>query len=538
MLPSWTVLSVWKAEERSVATDRRPDSIRETHLWDRLPRPLHGVAAVGAGTASAALVTALCAVIAGGLPDHGVAVFYLLTVVASAVAFGMLAGIATATAAFLAYNFFFLEPAYTLTISDPRDLIALLLFFAAAIAAASLAGRLREVAEEARQKSHSLEALNALAARLAGATTADEVALALVTEASHVAGEPAVLLKRAADGTLKLHHQTDDAAALSTADWQAAERCAATRQTIYPVAAGWQGSIYEFRAVLVRDAVTAVLGVQQLAFDSAMSATLDAMVAQIGGAFERMALKEEKATAEQQLDSERLRSALLSSISHDIKTPLAAIHGAVSSLRELGGKMPESSRQELLATIEEEAVQLSRFVTNMLDMMRLQSAPLDVSQDWIDLADMLGATVAHARRIMPGVDIVVDVQVSPALVRGDEMLLDHVVLNVIENAFNASAAGTAVRVALRRVDHEYLIEIADDGAGIAPDVLPRIFDKFYRAPGAKTRGSGLGLTICRELMSALGGRITAQSPVANDRGTRMTLHFPIRDVASAGEALS
>lgn len=505
---------------------RATDSL-ETHLWDRLPRPLSGAAAVLAGAVSAATATAFCALIAGGLPDHGVAVFYLLTVVASAVAFGMLAGIATATASFLAYNFFFLEPAYTLTITDPRDLIALLVFFAAGIAAASLAGRLREVAEEARQKSHSLETLNALAARLAGANTTGEIEYALVTEASRAAGQPSVLLVRASDGTLRLQQQSGDVAALSTADWQAAERCAATRQTIYPVAAGWQGSTYEFRAVIVRNDVSAVLGVQQSGFDGAMNATLDAMVAQVAAALERMALKSEKAAAEQQLDSERLRSALLSSISHDIKTPLAAIHGAVSSLRELGGKMPEVSRQELLATIEEEAVQLSRFVTNMLDMMRLQAAPLDVAHDWIDLADMLGATVGHARRIMPDANLSLDVQVSPALVRGDEMLLDHVVLNVLENAVHASAAGAPVRVTLRETERAYRIEVADDGAGIAPDVLPRIFDKFYRAPGSTKRGSGLGLTICKEVMTAIGGCITAESPVANERGTRMTLHFPI-----------
>lgn len=536
MLPFRGGISVRKAEETIVTPSLKSTRTLEVHLWDRLPRPLHGVSAVVAGTASAALATGVCAVIASVLPDHAVAVFYLLTVVASAVAFGMLAGIATATTAFFAYNYFFLQPAYTLAITDSRDLFALLMFFAAAFAAASLAGRLREVAEQARQKSLSLEALNALASRLADARTDDEIARALVTEASQAARQPAVILMRGTDGALKLSHQTDDAAPLNTADLQAAERSAATRLMIYPVATGWQGSHLEFRPVIVRDAVAAVLGVQQESFDGATNATLDAMVSQIATALERMMLETEKASAERLLDDERLRSALLSSISHDIKTPLASIHGAVTSLRQLGSKMPETSQSELLATIEEETVRLSRFVTNILDMMRLQSEPMDVAQDWIDLADTLGATVAHARRIMPGANLSLNVLASPAIVRGDETLLDHVVFNVIENAVTASAIGAPVKITLHKAGQEYRVAIEDEGDGIAPDVLPRIFDKFYRAPGSAARGSGLGLTICKDLMSALGGRVTAESPISGARGTRMTLHFPLRPVATDGEA--
>ena len=486
-----------------------------------------------AGVAGAGVTTLLCVAIAGWLPSHGVAMFYFLAVVAIAVACGMLAGITTATAAFLAYNFFFVHPAYTFTISDPRDLFALLMFFAVAIAAGSLAGRLREVAEQARQRSQSLELLNALALDLSGAMSADDVVSVLTLQANKASGVPACLL-RATERGLTMWSQPGNGAALNSADWQAAQRAVSMRQNVYPAAEGWLGPQCEFRPLLVRNSVAAVLGLYRLRSDDSQNAMLDAMVHQAAVALERLSLEAEKAAVVKEAETERLRSALLSSVSHDLKTPLAAIQGAATSLRELGYKMSEASKAELVATIEEEAVRLSRFVTNMLDMMRFQSGLPAVSKDWVDLADTLGATVAHARKLLPTASIRLDVTVNPAIVQGDEMLLERVFLNVIENSVNATQSGGAIKVALRTEPHGFQVVVEDGGTGIAPEDLPRIFEKFYRAPGAKSRGSGLGLTICKEVMSAMGGSISVESPIANAGGTRLTLHFPCAEHPHSG----
>lgn len=518
-----------------MTTQFMPTVKSQSYFWDRLPRPLTGARALFAGAACAALVTGFCATIAAALPAHAVAMFYMPAVIVSAVAFGVLAGLTTATCSFFAYNYFFLQPTYTLTISDPQDLIALLVFFAVAIASGSLAGRLRELGEQARRQATSLESLNALTTRLANAINADEIAAALVDEASAAVSEPAALLRTDADG-LKTWFQTPKAEPLNTSDWQTAQRCALTGEKIYPAVPGWQGSHYEFRPVKVRDAITAVLGVRQLSFDDANDATLDAMVDQTCAALERLSLQQDKAAAEKNVEAERLRSALLSSVSHDIKTPLAAIQGAASSLRELGQKLPEASKAELIATIEEETLYLSRFVTNMLDMMRLQSGPAALAQDWIDLADTIGSTVARARKLLPNAQIELDVKISPALIRGDETLLQHVIFNVLENAGNASPPDERIVIVLRRAhaDDGYAIEVEDSGSGISAEALPRIFDKFYRAPGTVTHGSGLGLAIGKEVMTALGGSISAESPIANGRGTRVTLLFPIAKTSNEG----
>lgn len=504
--------------------DRTQD--KHSPVWDRLPKPLKGIRALLAGVVLTAAVTGICSILVDGLPAHGVAMLYILGVVAAAVAVGTKGGIAAAISAFLAFNYFFLQPTYTFTISDPRDLIALLVFFGVAISTGSLAGRLREVAEQARQNARSLESLNALASRLSAATGVEAVADALTSQASRLSAAPAVVL-RVEKTELTIITQVHEAPPLSTADWQAASRCVSARQAVYPAALGWPGSRYEFRPVIARDEVVAVLGVYQANNDDANDATLNAMVKQAAIALERLSFEAEKNAAEKDIEAERLRAALLSSVSHDIKTPLASIQGAVTSLRELGHKMPEETKADLLLAIDEEAARLSRFVTKLLDMVRLQSGPSDMVKDWIDLNDTLGATVARARKSMPGARIRMDVaDTAPAMIRADETLVEHILLNVIENAFNFSPADTEINVKMRAVRDGTQVQVEDTGAGIAPADLPRVFDKFFRGSGAKVHGSGLGLTICQEVMKALGGTITVDSPIAHSRGTRVTLFFP------------
>ncbi len=508
-----------------------------SHVWDRLPRPLAGLPAVAAGLALTGLITVAC-LAAPWLPAHGVAMLYLFAVVGGAVAFGMPCGLWAAGSAFLAYNYFFLAPYHTLTISDPRDVVALLVFLGVAAATGSLAGRLRELAERARARSIALQRLNALAAHLSGASTLAGVAKALATEAAKASSGVAVVMSVGGDGlTIQAHSPSD--ASLSTADWQAAQRSVSTRQSIYPASPGWPGPTYAFHSVIVRDAVTAVLGVRAVAAaDNACDATLRAMGHHAAIAMERLSLQAEKVTVQKQAEAERLRAALLSSVSHDIKTPLASIQGAVTSLRELGGRMPEETKSDLLLTIEEEAGRLMRFVTNLLDMTRLESGSPDILQDWIDLDDVMSSSLARARRLMPAAEIRLERSSAPAIVRGNETLLEHVLLNLIENAVAFSPTGTAVRVKLDEASDAYLVMVEDEGPGIARDELPRIFEKFFRGATATARGSGLGLTIAKEVMQALGGTISAESPVAAGKGTRITLAFSRRDpgIAPEGDA--
>lgn len=511
----------------------REDGLEETtsNFWDSLPQPLSGFAALGLGLLLTALTTIACLGVVPWLPAHGVAMLFLLAVVGGAVAFGMLCGLSAAVSAFFAYNYFFLQPVSSFAISDPGDVISLAVFLGVAAASGSLAGRLREVADRARARSSSLQRLNAVAARLSSASTFSDVVEGLTQEASTACSGSAAVMRCAADGAVEPQAPAD--LSLSTADWQAAQRSLVTRQAVYPASPGWQGSAFAFYPIVVREKGEAILCIPAEAVaDNASDAMFCAMARNAAVALERISLEAEKSTVRKEAEAERLRAALLSSVSHDIKTPLASIQGAVTSLRELGSQMPEEARADLLIAIQEESERLLRFVTNLLDMTRLQAGASGVLEDWVDLGDIVSASVVRARQLMPRARIDLDTSSVSAIIRGNETLLEHVIVNVVENSVNASDGDAEIDVKISENPEVYRVTIEDGGSGIAPEDLPQIFDKFFRGPETARRGSGLGLTIGREVMRAMGGTISAESPIAGGRGTRITLTFPKPDQAS------
>jgi two-component system sensor histidine kinase KdpD len=225
-------------------------------------------------------------------------------------------------------------------------------------------------------------------------------------------------------------------------------------------------------------------------------------------------------------DNEKLRMTLLASLSHDLRTPLASITGAVTTLRQLGDKLPGEERGDLLASIEEEAGRLTRFVANLLDMSRIESGALKVRNDWVDVADVVRAAVERIRKSFPGRTTTVSVAADLPFIRGDANLLEQVLFNLLDNAHKyGSESGVIVHA--RREGNEVVISVTDDGVGIKPADLDRIFEKFYRGgrPDGRKAGTGLGLSIARGLVEAMGGTIVAQSPAARRRGTRLLMRF-------------
>jgi two-component system sensor histidine kinase KdpD len=256
---------------------------------------------------------------------------------------------------------------------------------------------------------------------------------------------------------------------------------------------------------------------------------LQSFIDQSALAIERTILVEQAAKAETAAESERLRAALLSSISHDLRTPLASIVGSVTSLRQLGDQMPKRDRADLLATIEEEAARLSAFVGNLLDMTKLEAGALDIRRDWVDVGDAIHGAVARAAKAVPARKVSVTVVKNLPLIRGDAVLLEQVLYNLIDNANKYSEPQSITRVSADFAPGHVEIRVTDEGIGIPQDALTKVFDKFYRVAGSDGRapGTGLGLSICAGLVKGMGGTIRAESPVANDRGTRIVVHLPI-----------
>jgi two-component system, OmpR family, sensor histidine kinase KdpD len=259
-----------------------------------------------------------------------------------------------------------------------------------------------------------------------------------------------------------------------------------------------------------------------LSAERALAAILD----QTALAIDRARLSEASVAQAARLEGERYRDALLSSISHDLRTPLATITGSVTSLRQLGDRMSPESRDDLLQSIEEEGSRMSRFVANLLDMTRIEAGTLKAKRDWVDVADVVQSAVERTRRYFPGRIIETGIASDLPLIEGDSVLLGQVLFNLLDNAIKYGG-DEPINVYARRDGQDVLISVTDLGKGIPPDDIDRVFEKFYRRgkPDGRAPGTGLGLSIARGFIEAMGGRIHAESPAVKKKGTRIVMRF-------------
>jgi two-component system sensor histidine kinase KdpD len=255
---------------------------------------------------------------------------------------------------------------------------------------------------------------------------------------------------------------------------------------------------------------------------------LDALIDQAGLAIERVKLAQDIDQARLMAETERLRSAMLTSISHDLRTPLASILGAATSLRNYRGALDDNAQVDLVSLIQDEAERLNRFIANLLDMTRLESGKIELRADLIDLSDVIGSALERAKRVLGGRSVELEIDRDLPLVRLDPVLFEQVLFNLFDNAAKYSAEGTRVKVSAAREDNAVVLKIEDEGEGIPDADLERIFDKFYRvhACDRKRAGTGLGLPICRGFVESMGGRITAGNR-SGSRGAVFKIVLPV-----------
>jgi two-component system, OmpR family, sensor histidine kinase KdpD len=525
---------------------RRADGVAIHVVSERAEKPgarkaasrfaLPGFGAYAAGLAGVAAVAVLASTVTDLATSANVAMLFLAAVVFSAVRDGLGPSIATAVVSFVAYNFFFTEPRLTLWVRHWHDLIALAVFLIVAVTTGALAGRVRNQAVAERSRMTALSALYDFSRRLAAKTSVDELQHALVLQVHRIAGAPAVfLLPKDDDLAIAYGWPPEDVLAprdMAAARWALAHGEAAGAGTGTMPASAWH-----FRAVRAGARTLGVLGLQtREAPQGDRLQTIDAVLDQGAVALERIRFAEGAARADALAQAETLRSALLSSISHDLRTPLTTILGAASSLKQDLARLRPGDRDGLLTAIELEARRLDRFVNNLLDMTRLEAGVIAPKREWVDLADAVDTAVQSLRRSGSNVPVTRDLPAGLPPVSADAVLLDTVLVNLAENAAKHGAA--MIRIGARAAGDRVTLAIEDDGTGIPPDALPHIFDKFYRhkAGTDPVAGAGLGLSICRGLVEAMGGTIRAESPIAAGRGTRIAVVFPAgRPPGQAGE---
>jgi two-component system sensor histidine kinase KdpD len=458
---------------------------------------------------------------------------FLFAVLLCALRFGIFSAVTAAALSFVAYNFFFIEPRFTLTIASPHEFFALLIFLVVAITTGGLAGRLREQAAATRERAEATQALYEFSRKLSGVPKIDDVVWLLAAQSAVVVkGKSIILLDRSGELVIEGGWPPEDT--LSTADWTAARWANEKREPAGYLTGTLPSAVHHFIPLISSGGVVGVLGVvPDEAEDVLPQATVSALQSfadQAAVAIERTWLVEKAAKAATAAESERLRGALLSSISHDLRTPLASIMGSATSLRQFGDRMPNRDRADLLATIEEEAGRLSAFVSNLLDMTRLEAGALDIRRDWVDVGDAVRGAVARAAKNFPKRKTQSSVDGTLPLVRGDAALLEQVLFNLIDNADKYSPPQSVTRIAALTLagGEGVRITVADDGIGIPKDALSKIFDKFYRVAGGDGRapGTGLGLSICAALVAAMGGTISARSPASNGKGSEFEIVLP------------
>ncbi|MGB8842084.1 MAG: sensor histidine kinase KdpD [Aliidongia sp.] len=482
-------------------------------------------------TLAVAAALALSEAVMQIVPLPNISLIFLSAVLFSAVAWGLWPSLFASVLSVLAYNFFFLPPLYTFTIADPANVLALITFFLVAILTSNLASRTRGQAITASARANTTAELYAFSRKLAGTATLDDVLWATAYQVAFMLKVRVVLLMPDDTGKLEVgagyppEDELDDGD-LAAARWtwdhnrpagRGADTLPGGKRLFLPLRTG-RGAIGVIG--IDRDGGGALLTPEERRL-------LDALSDQAAIAIERTKLAEDIDEARLLAETERLRSALLTSISHDLRTPLASIIGAITSLRSYGAGYDIMTRTELMATVQDEAERLNRFVGNLLDMTRLESGALEPKRGYVDIAEIVGSSLDRTGKILGRHKVALEVAPDLPMLDVDAVLLEQVLVNLLDNAAKYAPAGSVIRVEAYRSPEAITIDVIDEGPGIPNDALERIFDKFYRvrAGDRQRAGTGLGLAICRGFVEALGGTIVARN--RPDRsGAILRVSFP------------
>lgn len=466
-----------------------------------------------------------------------ISLVFLTAVLGAAAAFGLGPSLFACLASMLAYNFFFLEPLYTFTISDPENVVTLFFFTVTAIIASNLAAGVRAQAVTARARARITEDLYQFSRKLAGIVSLDDLLWATAYQIAVMLKLHVVLLLPDDSDRLVVRgayppEDTLDEADLAAAQW--------SWQSNRPTGRGADtlpGAKWLFVPLRTGSGPVAIVGIDNDTSDNATGPLLspdqrrllDALGDQAAVSIERIGLAEAVDRSRLFAETERLRNAMLTSISHDLRTPLAAILGAASTLQSYRDQLDSAAQADLLATIADETERLGRFVANLLDMTRLESGAVTLHKQAVDLGELIGSALARAGKVLAHHHVVLDVAPDLPLLELDEVLCEQVLFNLLDNAAKYAPAATAItlRAWWVRQEHAVQLQIIDEGPGIPPDLTERIFDKFFRVHATdRTRvGTGLGLAICRGFVEAMGGRITAANR-ADRSGAVFTLSLP------------
>ncbi len=477
-----------------------------------------------------AVATGLARLMFPSFSPPNLVMIYLLGVVFVAIVWGRGPAMLASLIGVVAFDFFYVPPHFSLTVEDSEYFVTFGVMLVVALSISSLAVRLRQQAESHRRREERTAALYRMSREFARSLTVEDVVKRAEYHLGEVfASEVWVLLPDGEGGLVQAPGITStlplDPKELEVARWAFAHGQAAGLGTETLSKAG---AMY-VPLVTSRGSV-GVVGLFPMGGrpprDPEQMHLLEAFADQTALVIERATLAREAQEAHVRAETERLRGLLLSSVSHDLRTPLAAITGAASSLLEGENSLDHATRRELAESIVDEAERLSRMVSNLLNMMRIESGAIAVHKDWQPIEEVVGATLNHMERHLRNRPVRLEIPDGLPLVPLDGILIEQVLMNLVENALKYTPAESPIEISARSEEGGVQVEVADRGPGLPEGAGERVFEKFYRArPSQDRSGFGLGLSICRGIVEAHGGRIWADSRPGG--GTAFRFFLPI-----------
>lgn len=486
-----------------------------------------------------AAATALSALLEHLLPPSNLSLVYLVVVLQVALRHGQAAALAASVLSFITLNLLFTDPRLSLSVSRSEEWLTLLFFMLIALLAGRVASQVRGQMSALRKTARRTSNLADLSRRLAGSVDRGQVCRAIVEHVRETVGcsclviteEPGPRLLPAARVGISQDYQFRDI------DQAAATWCWQHRQP-----AGWSsatlpGSSWLFVPLETARGIAGALGIKderKRPFSAGQRRLLDALCDQAAVALERVALGQELERSRLTSETESLRSALLSSVSHDLRTPLVSIIGSAHSLLDPAAPLPPPARDTLVQTVLDEAERLNRFVQNLLDMTRLGYGGPALNPEWCDLRELASDAIRGLARVLEPHRLDLDFEAELPLVRVDPILIRQVLVNLLDNAAKYAPPGTAIRIEGRAVGTQLRVRVIDQGPGIPLADREAVFDSFYRVRDTDRRvaGTGLGLSICRGLVAAHGGTIRALA-APDGRGACLEVMLPIEPMPSS-----
>jgi len=433
---------------------------------------------------------------------------YLLAVVAVAVTCGRRVSVFTAFASVAAFDFFCVPPYNTFAVDNYEYLFMFAGMLAVALVIGAQTGKLREFASQASEREARTEALYRLSRSLAQETRVFDAARSGAEMATEILHTPVVIFLLQ-DGRISFERRTSDHLPVPSGDVDRAQR--AFESGLPSLTTQTASARY-----LPLRGTRQTLGVMAVLASSEGGLPLAELIAtQIALAMERILSQSSAEESRFKIRTEQMRSSLLSAVSHDLRTPLAAITGSASTLRTQDARLDSRTRAELIESISEEAERMERLVSNLLDMTRLDSGGVILQSEFFPLEEIVGTALQRLDRQLAKRKVSVDLAEDLPMVHGDEVLLGQLLWNLLENAIKYTPADSPIEIAARRQENKLVVEVRDRGPGITPGEEERIFEKFFRGErlhagnSLNSRGAGLGLPICRAIAEAHGGSILA-----------------------------